>query len=127
VGEQHRHAGGHRSHRPDDADVPGRRVAAEHLPEVGRDGQPAAVVAAVEADDVAVVGEPGRDRRAAAPVPSVEERGVEGPDLGVLRVSCRHVFSSLALVDPVPTVLCLLRDLASSITYRSPPEVLVQE
>ena len=52
-------------------------MAAEDRPQVGGDGQPAAVVAAVEADDVPVVGEPGRHGRAAAPVPPVEELAVE--------------------------------------------------
>jgi hypothetical protein len=61
-------------------------VTAENLAQVSGDGQPAAVVTAVEADDVPVVGEPGRHRRAAPPVPTVEERGVESPDLGVVRV-----------------------------------------
>jgi hypothetical protein len=61
-------------------------VAGEDLAQVGGDREPAAVVGAVEADDVRVVGEAGRDSRSAAPVPPVEERGVERPDLGVVRM-----------------------------------------
>ena len=51
------------------------------------DRRPAGVRAVV-ADDVPVVGEGGRDRRAAAPVPRLEERGVQGADLRVLRMGC---------------------------------------
>ena len=75
VRESTRHPGGHRPDRPDDADVGGGLVAAEDLAEVGGDGQAAAVVGAVVADDVAVVREAGRDGRTAAPVPAVEEGG----------------------------------------------------
>jgi hypothetical protein len=80
-------------------------VAAEDGTQVGGDGQPAAVVAAVEPDDVPVIGEAGRHGRTAAPVPPVEELVVERADLGILGVGCGHVFSSLALVGHVPTVL----------------------
>jgi hypothetical protein len=44
------------------------------------------VVRAVVPDDVAVVGEAGRDGGTAPPVPAVEEPGVQSPDLGVVRM-----------------------------------------
>jgi hypothetical protein len=82
--------GGHLAHGPDHGDVGRCLVAGEDLAEVRGDGQPPTVVRAVEADDVRVVGEPGRDGRSAAPVPPVDERGVERPDLGVVRVGRGH-------------------------------------
>ncbi len=90
VRQQYRDAGRHGTDRPDDPDVTRGLVVGEDRAQVGGDRQPAAVVTAVEADDVPVVGEPGRHGRTAAPVPPVEELVVERADLGVVRVGCGH-------------------------------------
>jgi hypothetical protein len=95
VGVQHRHAGAHRPHRADQPDVGRRPAGAEDLAQVRGDRQPAVEVGAVRLDDVAVVGEPGRRRRTAAPVPAVQELGVEPADAGVLGVRCGHAGSPL--------------------------------
>src|SRR3712207_9534834 len=62
VCQQNGHAGGDRTHGPHHGHVGEGLVAGEDLTQVRGDGQPAAVVGAVEPDDVRVVGEPGRDR-----------------------------------------------------------------
>jgi hypothetical protein len=72
-------------------------VVGEHGAQVGGDRETPAVVAAVETDDVPVVGEPGRHRRTAAPVPPVEELVVQRTDLGVVRVGCGHALSFMVL------------------------------
>ena len=79
-------------------------MAAEHRPQIRGDGEPAAVVGAVEADDVPVVGEPGGrqvlaivsgglggvDRQVEAPLGETETGGGDAYNDGECRVLTRR-------------------------------------